>query len=76
MKLLILNRYNSGTRRDIKKRLTAIFLIFAALSNSVIIKKKTFHLHFKRSIFHSAVIYGPELCKRDGMVKTMMAINI
>ena len=29
-----LNCYNSGTRRDIKKWQTAIYLIFAALSNS------------------------------------------
>ena len=34
-----LNLYNSGTRKDIKKRQTAIFLIFAALSNSGIKKK-------------------------------------
>ena len=42
-----LNPCNSGTRRDIKKRWTAIFLIFAALPNSGI--KKPFHLHFNKS---------------------------
>ena len=31
-----LNLYSSGTRRDIKKRWTVIFLIFATLSNSAI----------------------------------------
>ena len=38
-----LNRYNFGTKRDIKKRWTAMFLIFAALSNSEIKK------HFSRT---------------------------
>ena len=42
-----LNLYNSGTRRDIKKQSTEIFLIFCwsfKFSNK---KKTTFHLHFK-----------------------------
>ena len=32
--------------------------------------------NFKDWIFHSAIICGPELCKRDGMMKTMLATNI
>ena len=39
-----LNLYNSGTRRDIKKRSTAFFLIFAAFSNSVIKNNISFPL--------------------------------
>ena len=35
---LLIHLYNCGTRRDIKKRETVIFLIFAALSNSTIKK--------------------------------------
>ena len=31
---------------------------------------------FKDRIFHSAVICGPELCKRDAMMKTRLATNI
>ena len=34
------------------------------------------NLSFKNWIFHSAVIYGPELCKRDGIMKTRLATNI
>ena len=33
-------------------------------------------LALKDWIFHSAVICGPELCKRDGIMKTRMASNI
>ena len=32
--------------------------------------------NFKDWIFHSAVIYGPELCKRDGIMKTRLATDI
>ena len=32
--------------------------------------------NFKDWIFHSAVIYRPELCKRDGMMKTRLSTNI
>ena len=32
--------------------------------------------NFKDLIFHSAVICGPELCKRDGMMKTRLANDI
>ena len=31
---------------------------------------------FKDRIFHSAVICGPELCKRDQLMKTRLATNI
>ena len=32
--------------------------------------------NFKDWIFHSAVICGPEICKRDGIMKTRLATNI
>ena len=32
--------------------------------------------NFKNGIFHSAVIFGPELSKRDGIMKTRLATNI
>ena len=32
--------------------------------------------NFKDRILHSAVICGPELCKRDGITKTKLATNI
>ena len=32
--------------------------------------------NFKDRIFRSAVICGPELCKRDGIMKTRLATNI
>ena len=35
-----------------------------------------FFPNFKDWIFHSAVICGPELCKRDGIMKTSLATNI
>ena len=31
---------------------------------------------FKDWIVHSAVIYGPQLCKRDGIMKTRLATNV
>ena len=31
---------------------------------------------FKEWIFHSVVICGPELCKRDGIMKTKLATDI
>ena len=33
-------------------------------------------INFKNWILHSAVICGPELCKRDGIMKTSLATNI
>ena len=32
--------------------------------------------NFKDWVFHSAVICRPELCKRDGIIKTRLANNI
>ena len=32
--------------------------------------------NFKDWIFQSAVICGPKLCKRDGIIKTRLATNI
>ena len=32
--------------------------------------------NFKDWIFHSALICGPELCRRDGMMKTRLETNI
>ena len=32
--------------------------------------------NFKDYIFHSAVICGPELCKRDMLMKTRLVTNI
>ena len=32
--------------------------------------------NFKDWLFHSVVICGPELCKRDGIMKTRLATNI
>ena len=32
--------------------------------------------NFKNWIFYSALICGPKLCKRDGIIKTRLAIDI
>ena len=32
--------------------------------------------NFKDLIFHSVLICGPELCRRDGMIKTRLETNI
>ena len=32
-------------------------------------------LNFKDWIFHSALIYGPELCRRDRIMKTKLETN-
>ena len=34
------------------------------------------HRNFTLKVFHSGVICGPELCKRDGIMKTRLANNI
>ena len=51
---LFLNFYNFGTGRDIKKRETVIFLIFAALSNSGI-KKPHFICTLNRFLINEKV---------------------
>ena len=33
------------------------------------------NLTFKDWIFHSMVIFGPEICKRDEIMKTRLATN-
>ena len=32
--------------------------------------------NFQDWIFHSALIFGPELCRQDGMMKTRLETNI
>ena len=60
--------YSSGTRRDIKKRYTAIFLIFAAFSNLAI---KNISLHFNgtwlyQSASQKTIVYN---CVNPDMFK-------